>query len=368
MKKIGIVTTHRANNFGAVLQAFSLVSACRELGADAEILDWRCRHFEWSYHRAWRMHRNPLPAIKHLIWFLTGEKSIRRSFDAFRELMPMSEKITARRDLFKKAQAYDAIIVGSDQVWNPINSAVNPLNFDRANLLDFVSPGTKKFAYAASMGTRAINPPLLIPEFVNAWKTFDLITMREHAGAEYVGSQIEKKIETVLDPVLLHDALFWRQYKQPVAYEKGKFVFIYNVKSSSLLRQTAEQYAHEHNLKIVDVIIPSLKPAETYERIGAGPAEFLSYIDDATAVFTNSFHASAFSVIFGKKLFINRANSIKDHNSRFETLLRFASLTGNDVVTRGNEMITEIDCSKSDWQGLDAERERSKNLLKEMVV
>ena len=96
MKKIAILTTHRANNFGAMLQAYSLVTACRELGADAEILDWRSPFFEWLYHKAWRMRRNPVAALKHLLWYVRDERESRVMFERFRELLPMSQPITDR--------------------------------------------------------------------------------------------------------------------------------------------------------------------------------------------------------------------------------------------------------------------------------
>ena len=368
MKKIGIITTHRANNFGAVFQAFSLVSACRELGADAELIDWRCHHFEWGYHKAWRMYRNPIPAIKHLLWFMTTERPIRAAFNAFRKLMTLSQKITARNKLRKHAKKYDAVIVGSDQVWNPINSAINPLKFDRSNLLDFVPNGVKKFAYAASMGTREINPPSLVPEFTAAWKTFDLITMREHAGAQYVGLQIGKEVEAVVDPVLLHDVEFWRKYEIPSGHSRGKFIFVYNIKNSPTLRNAAERRAKELGLEIVDVIIPSLIPTESYERIGIGPAQFLGCVDEAESVFTNSFHGSALSLIFGKKLFVHQINSKANHNSRFESLFKYANLDGEVVSQNDAQSIMMFDCSKADSSGLNQERERSLSFIKEMVV
>lgn len=367
MKKIGILTTHRANNFGAVLQAFSLVKACQELGARAEILDWRCRHFEWSYHWAWRMYRNPRPAFEHLLWFVFQERQIRKSFDQFRGLMPMSGMIKSRKVLSAKARDYDAIIVGSDQVWNPINSAVDPLKFDRSNLLDFVPCGVKKCAYAASMGVRTINPPELVSEFVSAWKTFDRITMREHAGAEYVSSKTGIPVETVLDPVLLHDALFWRQFSRPVMKPKGRYIFVYNIKNSRMLRMAAERRASELGLEIVDMVIPSIVPKCRYEKTYAGPCEFLSYIDDAESVYTNSFHASAFSVIFGKRLFVHRKETKLDHNSRFDTLLRFAGLEGSPVMGCGNEVVEDIMCANANNDGIRKERERSMALLKEMI-
>lgn len=367
MKKIAIVTTHRANNFGAVLQAFSLVSACRELGVCAEILDWRCRHFEWVYHVAWRMYRNPIPALKHLLWFVTEERSIRKAFDEFRKLMPMSPKITRRTSLTTIAREYDAVIVGSDQVWNPLNSAIDPLRFDRTNLLDFVPEGVKKYAYAASMGTREITPSSLVPEFVTAWKSFNLITMREHAGAEYVSKKIGLKVRTVVDPVLLHDADFWRRFKGRINRRDGAFVFVYNVKGSSFLRKAAEEHARENGLPIVDVVIPAIVPTQPYTRVGAGPADFLSYIDEAESVFTNSFHASAFSVIFGKRLYIHQSERRGNANSRIETLMRFASLQAKVVMHGDNETISFVDASKRDSHGLDLERKRSQEMLLQMV-
>ena len=118
MKKIAILTTHRANNFGAMLQAYSLVTACRELGADVEILDWRSPFFEWLYHKAWRMRRNPVAALKHLLWYVRDERESRVMFERFRELLPMSQPITDRVTLAKAESNYDAFIVGSDQIWN----------------------------------------------------------------------------------------------------------------------------------------------------------------------------------------------------------------------------------------------------------
>lgn len=367
MKKVAIVTTHRANNFGAVLQAFSLVSACRELGVDAEILDWRCRHFEWGYHAAWRMYRNPIPAFKHLLWFTTDERPIRRAFDDFRKLMPMSRKIIQRASLSEIAKAYDAVIVGSDQVWNPLNSAIDPLKFDRSYLLDFVPKGVKKYAYAASMGTREIAPSALVPEFVKAWKSFDLITMREHAGSEYVSRKTGVNVSTVVDPVLLHDADFWRRFKSRINRQDGAFVFVYNVKGSSLLRRVAEEHAREKGLPIVDVVIPAIVPAQPYARVGAGPADFLSYIDGAESVFTNSFHASAFSVIFSKRLYIHQSERKGNANSRIETLMRFADLHAKEVVHGDSETILFADASKRDVDSLGLERKRSLEVLAQMV-
>ena len=366
MKKVAIVTTHSANNFGAVLQAFSLVSACRELGADAKILDWRCPYYEWLYHRAWRMYRNPIPAVKHLLTYWGIEAPARRAFNQFRELIPLTPKITSRSGLVDLDRIYDAFIVGSDQVWNPANSAVRNGDFDRANLLDFVR--TKpKYAYAASIGVPEIQPENLLPEFVSAWRSFSRITMREHEGAEYVKQHSGVSAEVVLDPVLLHDRSFWDPIAHAPRENKGAYLFLYNVKHSSSLMRRAERIAIELGLSIVNVYVPAQSPIYCGKTVSIGPAEFLGYLRDAAVVVTNSFHATAFSVLYGKKTYNELSKSAKSPNSRFVSLLRFAGLKSVVDEEVADSAFVSFDCSSANLMRLQQARIRSLGILQEMV-
>ncbi|MGI6495865.1 MAG: polysaccharide pyruvyl transferase family protein [Kiritimatiellia bacterium] len=367
MKKVAVLTTHRANNFGAVLQAFALVMAIGELGADGMILDWRCPHYEWLYHRAWRMHRNPVPALKHLLHFLFTERHARKLFADFRSQFPMSEPIDRREELFKLEGLFDSFIVGSDQVWNPLNSAVSPQKFDRTYLLDFVKDGRKKNAYAASIGVDGIRPKSLVPEFVNAWKSFNIITMREYAGANYVGDMIQQPVHTVLDPVLLHEKGFWLQFAKQSTKVRKPYVFLYNVRRSSVLHDQASRYAHEHNVDLVDVLVPGLDSIPLRGKVTMGPCEFLNAINEAKAVFTNSFHASAFSMIFGKLLYLHLRNTGHDPNSRIDTLILNSEVTPKIFASDSDNQILLLDCSTADYTKLRGIRKQSLVLLGKMV-
>ena len=364
-KRIAILTTHRANNFGAMLQAYSLVIACRELGADAEILDWRSPFFEWLYHKAWRMHRNPLPAIKHLLSYVRDEKESRRMFDTFRSRLPMSRRISSRRELSNIESDYDVFIAGSDQIWNPENSAINPMDCDRAYLLDFVR-AKPKYAYAASIGKRSVEPPELLGEFVKLWRSFNTITMREHVGAVYVGNCIGRQVETVVDPVLLHDSSFWRKVASPGGND-GEYVLLYNIKRSPGLKEMAYKVARDKGLPVIDLFIPAQVCNRKDNITAAGPAEFLSYIDGAECVFTGSFHASAFSVIYGKKLFVQCPTKVGNANSRIETLLSWARLPTKVECETSGERIQFCDCRQKDAEALNNEIKRSRDILAKMV-
>ena len=370
MKRVAILTTHRANNFGAVLQAYSLVMACRELGADAELLDWRHPDFERAFHRGWKMHRNPIPAIKYLWWHWTRETSARRAFDDFRRKIPMSRPICSRTALESMGAAYDSYVVGSDQVWNPRLSAWDATKFDRSLLLDFVRDKPKN-AYAASIGVKEITPETIVPEFKSAWQSFDHISMREEAGAEFVEKTIGKKVPTVLDPVLLHDADWWMKNTDEIALPSEPYLLIYNVqqwrKDSDWLVEQAYEYAWKNNLKVVKLLVPGQRVKWSKDTVSVGPNEFVRYIAGANAVFASSFHASAFSVIFRKPLYVHRVDEVAHPNSRFDTLSRLSGVRFSQVDQRGCDTLSFSDCSKVNSELLKAECARSFNFLREML-
>ena len=367
MKRVAVLTTHRANNFGAVLQAFALVMAIKELGAEGVILDWRCPHYEWLYHKAWRIYRNPLPALKRLRHFLFTENHARKLFAEFRDQMPLSEPIYRKRDLYKQEDFFDSFVVGSDQVWNPLNSAVSPRKFDRAYLLDFVEDKDKKNAYAASIGIDKIEPDDLVPEFVAAWKSFNRITMREYAGAKYVENMIKRPIQTVLDPVLLHDGDFWSKIARPSPDIQKPYIFLYNVRNSEWLYEQARLYSIKQNMELVQVLVPGQTSVVDGQKVIMGPKEFLSAIQEAEVVFTNSFHASAFSVIFSKPLYLHRRNTKCSPNTRIDTLMQNTSIAQKRYAAEAEDEILFCDCVSTDRNKLNLLRGQSSELLSSMI-
>lgn len=141
-KKIGILTFQRAVNYGASLQMYALQKTVKELGAEAEIIDYDCLRISDCYQAF------PLRALVHPRLFLHAvlnykEQSHRnQKFEQFeKKHMTFSEKLD-KKALPHVADRYDAYIVGSDQVWNPLITGG-----DSAYFLDFVKDRQKKFAY-----------------------------------------------------------------------------------------------------------------------------------------------------------------------------------------------------------------------------
>lgn len=362
MSKVAILTTHRANNFGAVLQTYSLVKAVCEMGAEGYILDWRCPYYEWLYHSAWRMRYNPIIALKHLAHFIRYENAVRSKFDAFRSLMPMTNSIWRHSELSNAIESFNSVIVGSDQVWNPINSTSNPLNFDRSYLLDFVLDPSKKFSYAASIGVEEIEPKSLLPEFENAWKTFKLITTREKRGAQYVTKIAQCEAYCVLDPVLLHDADYWAGIESPLAIE-GPFVFDYNILHDPVLDAALNAYAHEKNLRVVRPLIPGQVYRPDEHTLFMGPLEFVWALHHADCVFTTSFHASAFSLIFNKRLIIRKRPGKGTSNTRFDIISEFSAEEPNNF----KDGVQEFDLSHRKDHELRVRQDDSRDWLMKML-
>ena len=90
--KIGILTFHRAENFGATLQAYALQTYLSQQGHDVNIIDYRCPAIEMTYDifnpRILFSRKNVFISLKHyLSRFRNIKDRIRkkRSFELFWE-------------------------------------------------------------------------------------------------------------------------------------------------------------------------------------------------------------------------------------------------------------------------------------------
>ena len=77
MKKIGIITFHRAKNYGAVLQAYALQHTLEQLGSDCEIVDYKCENIDNGYKPFQFSKTDPIKSIlKSLVMYRKRAKKI----------------------------------------------------------------------------------------------------------------------------------------------------------------------------------------------------------------------------------------------------------------------------------------------------
>lgn len=308
--KVGILTFHWANNYGAVLQAYALLSKLKELGHDAYIIDRRMIYkgilrklyhkFSYEHFFSWRK-----------FWKYT---------DTF--LKPKTRAYMSHDDLVTnfKNENFDAVIVGSDQVWR---WKLIGLNY----FLDFITDHkTKRYSYAASFGLDEWHGTEDDRETISALlKQFNRISVREETGIKICQDTFKVDAKLVLDPTLLHTTEFYEQtlLKNYKCQPSGKVVSYILGKNKKPQVVEIANWAKSINLKHNELFWttiehPSLIGKSTFHLTHVTPIEWLNEIRNAEYVITNSFHATVFSILFQKQFVVLAHEG--GGNNRIETL------------------------------------------------
>lgn len=306
MKTIGIITIHKINNYGSVLQAYALQEACEELGYKAEIIDY-CFPNGFHAHNMYAATTDSQPNeptwIKAL--FALALKRQHKGIGAFvTKYQHLSEEqYHSPEQLKTETPDYDVYITGSDQLWNPRHC-----NGDPAFMLHFAPGNATKISYAASIGTNEI-PKELQPLYKELLGRYSNIAVREQSSVEIIRNLTGKETSVVLDPTLLLDYKKWNDIAVAKRQFKKKYILCYFLNYSfnafPYVDELAREMQKQTGYEIVRVARPphNLGESHTHYRIGASPEEFLALVRDSEMVLTTSFHGTAFAVNYGKPVF-----------------------------------------------------------------
>jgi hypothetical protein len=313
--KIGIVSHyHESLNYGGNLQAYALCKVLENIGVEAEQICLPDRNVKLPWQQSLGAYSKKqlvdkaLRRLKRRVQktanriFLKGLSQKRRA--AFRNFnenrIPHSKTVYTNETVDQAASCYDAFITGSDQVWNL--EWYNPAYF-----LSFVS-GKPKFSYAASMAMRdwTGQEQQLLQEHL---KDFIGISVRENRIAQMLQTTLNQPVQWVLDPTLLLSAQQWDEVcGQRIV--KEPYLFCFFLGKAPHPRKLAVKMARQLGLKLVTIpyLYGNFEPGDVSfgdVRLDApSPEELLSLIKHAEYVFTDSFHATAFSVIYQRDYFV----------------------------------------------------------------
>ncbi|HFX3824562.1 TPA: polysaccharide pyruvyl transferase family protein [Enterococcus faecium] len=207
--------------------------------------------------------------------------------------------------------SFDCFIIGSDQVWN--------YQFPRFSSFDFLTTvKAPKISYAASFGVSSIPD-----KFQNFYKqnisNINYISVRENDGVRIINRIIpDKKVEVVLDPTLLLEKTAWIDLIEGKTFYDKKYILTYFLDEPTMqTKKYIKKIASKKNLEI-----RQLGTINDLEQWIAGPSEFVNLFSQAEMVFTDSFHACVFSIIFEKYFEVFERNTkLKSMNSRINTLI-----------------------------------------------
>ena len=301
--KIGILTFHRTNNYGAVLQNFALIKTIENSGlGEVHDIDFRDSALEKPYEVTIfpNTKMNPVKAVYntfHNLRFYRRRKRGAKAFDAFRhQYLNMTKSYTAE-ELSENAEPFDIYITGSDQIWN--KNIVNRNKTDYTDMifsLGFVRQG-RKIAFAASAG----NVEYIDPEIMQYISSIDEISVREKSLYDYLHGRLNhKKIYQVSDPVFLLDRNEWNSFLPPERAVRQKYILIYCVGVRDEVIRKAKVIAKKNHCKIVYLDYRYRIYHNGICICDGSPFTFVQLIRDAECVIASSFHATAFSIIFEK--------------------------------------------------------------------
>lgn len=309
MKRVGILTFHKSINYGSVLQAFALSKLLESKGYDVEIIDYEPASYSSQYRIFEKAEsiRNIAANIRRLsiLDILWRQK---RGFENFRNkhITISKKKFTAQNTASDLNNLYDVIICGSDQIWNVRAKDCDPI---------FFLPGLrgcKKIAYAASLNTASYNEVCCEEKLRKAILDFEYVSIREHSGAKKleIFLKSDKEIKVQPDPTILQNKnTFEKVASGRIVKEPYIFMYCANYQESTI--RAAQKMSEKLSKPVYTVLvcrsatqITQLKRAGI--RIVRGrnrPEDFISFVMNADLILSDSFHGTAFSIIFEKNFF-----------------------------------------------------------------
>lgn len=323
-RKIGIVTFGRADNYGAVLQGYSLCRYINKNFGRCEVIDFT-PNFMIGRYSIFKLNKKNIKSIlKSFIGaFIRLPLNLKKKtrFESFRKL---DDTFSKEKYVGKLDDRYDTYIVGSDQVFN-LELTHNDIEF----FMPRIDSDHKKITYAASVGVSSLSQDDE-KVFKDNLEKFEYISIREKEGQKLIQKLFpEKNIQQHIDPVFLTSKSDWRKLIK-ARIVKEKYILIYAFKDFKLAYSIAKEL--DEDIKIVFIRNDFKKIADDVINIkAAGPLEFLSLIRYAEFVITDSFHGTAFSIIFEKNFI---SIPYKGTESRFYTMLDVLGLINR--IYQGN--------------------------------
>lgn len=389
-KTIALVTCYFQPNYGSQLQAYATQLLFDKMGVDNETIcvdgfqkEINRAKYRYFLSRIWDIHTicDKWATVKKAIAYRTkgneykNNMAIRRSmFDNFsRNMFHISDMYLSKSELGRKAVKYGGFVVGSDQLWLPSNIEADYYT------LNFVPDGVVKIALATSFGVSRL-PHAQARKAENFLKRIDFCSVRELSGRNLIKQLTGRDVPVVCDPTILFTAEEWSDIhvidKEP--FIKESYLFCYFLGNNPSQREFVKKVKKMTGYKIVqlqhcDEYIRSDVGFPDYAPYNVGPAEFVRLIRDAEYVFTDSFHASVFSLLYKKKFFTFRRynnDSVVSTNDRLYSLL---SLVGQENrLLKGDEDIERTVSMDIDYSVVHARlaelREFTKSFIKDALT
>lgn len=367
--KVGIITMHKVQNYGSVLQAYALQKKVKDLGFECEIIDYI---YPNSYHRSYQHGKTTIKGyIKKLLSMFinifdgTTKKKNKAFADFYNTYLRLSETYLTKESIKENPPVYDIYMTGSDQVWNP-----RFVKDDSTFMLSFVPKDSYCVSYASSFAASCI-PNNLQSLYARELSKYSFLSVREATGTGVIRTLIDRESFVTCDPTLLLSKKEWEEVANHAKIQiEGDYILAYVLHYSfnpyPEIEQTIRHLQAEYNLPVI--YLDGLRKYCFYKNTqvirAAGPCDFVRLFKDASYVVTSSFHGTAFSLIFEKPLAVMVDDVRKD--SRIQNLL---NICGKEacIVTKQNPIMSVCKMQTDYSMAFDSFKEYSCKVLEEMI-
>ena len=353
--KTGLVTFYHIHHYGAALQAAATERAVETLGHECEIIDYFVNQDNALFRRPTGLGSAAADAHTALHY-----QALKTRYERFEQFSRDHLRISAHRYLsvaeLRQAQLpYDAILSGSDQIWNPRifpNGHFDPVFFGAFS-------DRRKIAYAPSFGIPKV-PEEMEQELRRYLSAFSHLSVRERQGQAIVAEVTGQTVPVVLDPTLLLTAEQWSAASSGHMVAQGGrqaltpqgYILCYCINRPGALAPYIQEFARRSGLPVVQLcgIRQKVHPKARCV-LDAGPAEFLELFENAAFVFTNSFHGTVFSTQFRVPFFtaVSPAELADPESSRTFSLLSRLGLSDR-IVGQGSTDALDVPV---DWEAVE---------------
>lgn len=319
---IGILTFHRAYNYGAVLQCYALQKYLQRLGYEVSIIDYRQPWTEslretFSIGKIRQLFRHPFALWNYFISWRKRKKCLKQShlvFDTFlNKYLNISNTCYNSKDF---PIDYDCYFIGSDQLWS-VSCLGGKL--DEIYLANFPhKQDAKVIGYAISTSNKSFDKLEAIG-IKNIIQNFSYLSFREESVSLYINTKYKRNFQTCVDPTILCDRHIWDKLINE-EWSKKNYILIYEARDAVDYPNLINNKAKELSIKVGNGCnVVNLSNMQYHVD------DFISAFVYAQCVITTSFHATVFSVIFNKPFYSIKLNDGAD--SRYENLLIMLGLS-----------------------------------------
>ena len=382
-KRVGIVSCYFKNNYGSMLQAYATKKILDNNNIPNETINidgnkdfnkgkkkyYLSQVFNFNFIKS-KMGMIKMKFDTKLNKNLGRNVAIRnKKYKEFRREFNLSRSSNTYVDLSKLAEErYSDVIVGSDQLWLPVNVVSDYYT------LNWVPDNINKISFSTSFGVSSIPK-----KYNNLYKIFlkriNHLSVREDTGIKIIKDITNIDAKLVCDPTILLTKEEWDEVATKERIINDKYILCYFLGKNIEHRKFAERLRDKTGFKIV-----SLNHADEYVKYSdkfcdmslydIGPREWINLIKNAEYVCTDSFHGTVFSLIYNKIIFNFRRYSSKSKastNSRLDSLLKIVEVSNERILT-GTENIDEVLNYKIDFKKVNKKLDEYRNESKEWLL